>query len=340
MSAVRRTFAAMSSPRTDTTAPQLGPFPVAPQLPSLDNSFGAFLIATFVGLIMYGLTIHQSYRYYRLFPKDLLVLRMTVALTVFLETVHVILCMHICYYYLVAHYFKPDALLEGVWSVRVFPLLTALIVLISESFFTRRVYLIGKQFRVIVVIAPVLMLCVLAFAIAATIEAFVKPSFAEFDRFAWMSSAGFGVAVLVDSMLTGTLILALRTSRTGFRRTDSLIDLMIIYAVNTGLLTGLLDLLSFVFAIVSPNNLIYAAINVVAAKSYANAVLAVLNSREFLRDKIQRDCFGTDMMDLTELKPTPKEETSTDRQTTVDAWHLSQLANAKGAASSHSVLDV
>lgn len=34
----------------------------------------------------------------------------------------------------------------------------------------------------------------------------------------WMTSAGFGVAVLVDSLLTGTLILVLQKSRTGFRK--------------------------------------------------------------------------------------------------------------------------
>lgn len=33
-----------------------------------------------------------------------------------------------------------------------------------------------------------------------------------------MTSAGFGVAVLVDSLLTGTLILVLQKSRTGFRK--------------------------------------------------------------------------------------------------------------------------
>ncbi|KAI0364326.1 hypothetical protein BV20DRAFT_1057303 [Pilatotrama ljubarskyi] len=319
----------MSVTATQTHADQLPSVPVIPKLPSLDNSFGAFLIATFIGLMMYGLTIHQSYRYYRLFPRDAMILRMIVTLIVVLETVHVILCMHICYYYLVSNYSKPTALLEGVWSIRVFPLLTALIVLTSESFFTRRVYLIGRQFRAVVV-APVLMLFILAFATAATVEAFIKPTFADFDSVAWMSSAGFGFAVLVDSLLTGTLILVLRKSRTGFRKTDSLIGLMIVYAVNTGLLTGILDLVSFIFAIVFPDNLIYAAFNVVAAK---------LNSRESLRVKVQRDCFGSDMMDLTGFKETVREGNN-DTEVTAHKWNLLQLATLQGISSSSSVVDI
>ncbi|OJT05272.1 hypothetical protein TRAPUB_3936 [Trametes pubescens] len=82
------------------------------------------------------------------------------------------------------------------------------------------------------------MLVTFGFGVAATVEAFIRPTFADFEKVAWMTSAGFGVAAIVDTLLTGTLILALQKSRTGFKGTDSLIDVLIMYAVNTGLLTG------------------------------------------------------------------------------------------------------
>ncbi|KAI0353785.1 hypothetical protein OH77DRAFT_1427086 [Trametes cingulata] len=282
---------------TAASAP-VNPLSLLPKPPSLDDTFGAFLIATFLGLIMYGLTLHQSYRYYRLFPRDALVLRLFVNLTVILETVHIVLCMHVCYYYLVTSYFKPFVLLDGVWSIRILPVSTVLIILVSESFFARRVYLIGGQYRAIVVFVPVLMLAILGFATAATVEAFIRPTFADFEKVTWLTSAGFGVAVLVDFLLTGALIVVLQKSRTGFKRTDSLIDLLIIYAINTGLLTGIFSVLSFIFAITSPSKLIYSAFNIIAAKSYANSLLAVLNSRKGLMDKAQEDCFGSDTLGL------------------------------------------
>ncbi|KAI0364321.1 hypothetical protein BV20DRAFT_1057299 [Pilatotrama ljubarskyi] len=327
-----------SSPINATVAP-VNPLALPQKAPSLDDSFGAFLIATFIGLIMYGLTLHQSYRYYRLFPKDAVILKITVTLTVLLETIHIVLCMHVCYYYLVAKYFKPTALLDGVWSIRILPVSTVLVILISEGFFTRRVYLIGGEFRAIVVVAPVLMLVILGFGIAASVEAFVRPTFAEFEKVAWMTSAGFGVAVLVDFLLTGTLILVLQKSRTGFRRMDSLIDLLIIYAINTGLLTGIFSLLSFIFAIVSPDKLIYSAFNIVAAKSYANSLLAVLNSRKSLIDKVQQDCFGSETLGLSALKRTTGQDVSGsgDGQfTAVQAWNAPRLPNGQ----SSTVLDI
>ncbi|EIW52851.1 uncharacterized protein TRAVEDRAFT_53283 [Trametes versicolor FP-101664 SS1] len=82
--------------------------------------------------------------------------------------------------------------------------------------------------------------------------------------------AAFGTAVLVDSLLTTTLVLALRQSRTVFKRTDSLITLlvMIMYAVNTGLLTGIFSFLSLIFALVLPTNLIYFALTVLTATTF------------------------------------------------------------------------
>ncbi|KAJ3005105.1 hypothetical protein NUW54_g4494 [Trametes sanguinea] len=146
----------MSLPPTNGTADvPLDPFGVLPKLPSLNNSLGAFIIGTYISLMLYGLTLHQSYRYFRLFPKDLLLMRIIVVATLILETVHTALCMHTCYYYLVVNYSNPAALLEGVWSIRLMPLLTAL---------------------------PVLILLFVGFAAAATAEAFIRPTFADYNK--------------------------------------------------------------------------------------------------------------------------------------------------------------
>ncbi|KAH9895559.1 hypothetical protein C8Q73DRAFT_611340, partial [Cubamyces lactineus] len=47
-------------------------------LPALDNTYGALLLGTSFGLMLYGLTIHQTFRYTRLYPKDKLWLKILV----------------------------------------------------------------------------------------------------------------------------------------------------------------------------------------------------------------------------------------------------------------------
>ncbi|KAL7284309.1 hypothetical protein ACG7TL_001595 [Trametes sanguinea] len=309
----------MSVPSTNAAAEiPLNPLEL-PKLPSLNNTLGAFMIGTYISLMLYGLTLHQSYRYFRLFPKDLLFMRVIVVATLILETVHTALCMHTCYYYLVVNYFNPAALLDGVWSIRLMPLLTALVCLVSEwcicfifsrwivvhsvhySFYVRRVYILGARYRAVVVICPILILVFVGFAAAATAEAFIRPTFKDYNKFEWLDSAAFGAVVLLDVLLTGTLIITLNKSRTGFKRTDSMIDLLIVYTINTGLLTGLFGVLSLIFALTSPNNLIYSALNLVATKTYATSLLAVY---EKLLAAIN-DCFNSESVPMSAFKTVP-----------------------------------
>ncbi|KAI0357932.1 hypothetical protein OH77DRAFT_1510420 [Trametes cingulata] len=103
-----------------------------------------------------------------------------------------------------------------------------------------------------------------------------------FGKDAWLLSAGSLMALIADTLVTTVLIRALRKSRTGSKRTDSMIDILIIYSVNTGLITGVIDLLHTVFAFVRPDDLIYGAFGIIGTKMYANALLAALNSRQSL----------------------------------------------------------
>ena len=53
-----------------------------------------------------------------------------------------------------------------------------------------------------------------------------------------MNSTGVGIASLADTIMTAALIFSLHRSRTGVKRTDGLINILILYAINTGLVTG------------------------------------------------------------------------------------------------------
>ncbi|KAI9058005.1 hypothetical protein FKP32DRAFT_1762002 [Trametes sanguinea] len=312
-------------PTNITSEVPFNPLALLQEVPSLNNTFGAFLLGTFIGLMLYGLTLHQTYRYYRLFPGDLKIIQAFVIAALILETIHTVLCMHICYYYLVLNYAKPLALLDGVWSIRILPVPTALVILVSECFFTRRVYLIGSKYtKAIVAITPVLMVVFMGFAAAACAEAFIRPTFAGFDGVAWMTSAGFGAAVAIDALLAATLVITLHKSRTGFKRTDSLIDLLIIYTINTGLVTGVFGVLSFIFALIWPNSLIWSACNLVATKTYATSLLAVLNSRKRLTDKVSEDCFDSGTINLSALKTTSG---TAQHSTAAERWNVHQLQN-------------
>ncbi|KAI0808213.1 hypothetical protein C8Q74DRAFT_1363620 [Fomes fomentarius] len=53
----------------------LSPLSIPDSIPPFDELYGALLIGTFITLMLYGLTVHQTYRYVCLYPSDVLVLK-------------------------------------------------------------------------------------------------------------------------------------------------------------------------------------------------------------------------------------------------------------------------
>ncbi|KAI0326501.1 hypothetical protein GY45DRAFT_101640 [Cubamyces sp. BRFM 1775] len=286
---------AVPGPCARSEQPQATVLVVASQRPPpLDNSYGALLLGTCFGMMLYGLTIHQVYRYVRLYPKDRFWIKCMVAAILVLETVHSILCIVAVYYHLVTHFFDTVSLTAGHWSTRLtvqtLGLVMGLTIILCQCFYVFRVYHLGphKVYRFLVLVAVICMICELAFFVATTVEVF-HLALDEFPAYSWLVSTGFGCAALAELFLTGTLVVVLWCSRTGSKRTDTIIEILIIYSVNTGLLTSIFDLLSFIFALILPGNLIYVAVGSVAVKLYANSVLAVLNSRRSLSQRMMQD---------------------------------------------------
>ncbi|KAI0739944.1 hypothetical protein C8Q80DRAFT_204344 [Daedaleopsis nitida] len=209
-----------------------------PHVAPLDNSIGAYLIGTFVGLVLYGFLLHQVIAYFRLYPKDHLLLKALVSCVLLLETVGAVLNTHVCYFYLVQKYAQPGELLDSVWSLSLSPIVLASTIAASQVFFVRRVYLIGRRYRFLAIIAALLIIVTIAFDTAATVVGLQVKAFAEITRVGWLIAVGSMSIIAGDICLTLALILTLRQSRTGLKSTDSLIHVIVIYTINTGLLNG------------------------------------------------------------------------------------------------------
>ncbi|KAI0749952.1 hypothetical protein C8Q80DRAFT_656152 [Daedaleopsis nitida] len=289
---------------------------------SLTNTHGALLLGTFVGVILYGMGIHQSSQYCRLFGSDTVVMKLLVILVMLLETVHVIVTVHTSYYYLVSSYLNPVALMHGVWSLNILPLVSGVLMFISQLFFAYRVsltvhcYSVGRPQRVVVTIAVLLLMGEVGFSIAATAKAFTIPSYQETKDVTYLSGVGLALAMAGDAALTTTLVHAFCKSRSASPRREriapatdnsalqdmkagletnvpldepvygpgsepaSMADLLQLYVVNTGLLTGLFNLAALTAAFARPSDFIYASINIITTRLYGNSLLAVLNTRQ------------------------------------------------------------
>ncbi|KAI0667827.1 hypothetical protein C8Q78DRAFT_1081711 [Trametes maxima] len=307
-------------------------------MPSLNGTYGAIFIGMCISIALYGFNFHQIYRYYRLYPKDSISLKSLVFVILIVEAVNSVMPIHLCYDQLVTHYFDPlsltedrwysyldvtthnDEKLTGTYFVKVIEApLGAITIIVCQGFYIRRVYLIGPQwqYRVLVALAVVLLITEIGFMVLMTTKAFQGHYIYDFKKLTWTVSVTFGLAVSIDTIVTGTLITVLLRSRTGFKKTDSLIQSLVVYTFNSGLVTSISSTLAFIFALVEPDGFAYVTLGaIVAPKLYGTSVLAVyvpriyrlaqtlttptrspssLNARKFLADRAM-DGFTTDSL--------------------------------------------
>ncbi|TBU55177.1 hypothetical protein BD310DRAFT_884718 [Dichomitus squalens] len=97
----------MSSDATSTVLISL------PPISSLDNTFDDILIGAFVGLILAGLMLQQTFVYFPVYTKDGSHLKCMIPYLALLDAGNTIVTMYACYYYVGTNYFDPLALLDG-----------------------------------------------------------------------------------------------------------------------------------------------------------------------------------------------------------------------------------
>ncbi|KAI0667854.1 hypothetical protein C8Q78DRAFT_1081736 [Trametes maxima] len=247
--------------------------PAATALPPLDGTYGAILLGTFFNVILCGVEFHQVYQYARGHFDDTNLMRCFVAFLAIVDGLGTALAIHMCYWFLVTNYFTPK-LITVVWSMKIQGIVDTVVVFACQCFFVRRVYLIGRRFRFLVWFIMVLILGEVALASVSYIEIFLIPNILEYRKYALCDPAAYALAAAADVMLTSLLIFELHRSRTGFKRTDSTIDVLIAYAITTGLITALFNVYCVVIALVEPDNWVYIASDMFTTKLYVTSTLA------------------------------------------------------------------
>ncbi|KAE9403119.1 hypothetical protein BT96DRAFT_936661 [Gymnopus androsaceus JB14] len=103
------------------------------------------------------------------------------------------------------------------------------------------------------------------------------------NKAAWNISNASGIAF--DTILTIALTSSLYRARSGIRKTNHVINLIIIATVQTNLITTFFSIAQLF--LVLPHATVYAGLSAILPKSYINSFLATLNSRDYLQTKLE-----------------------------------------------------
>ncbi|EIW59056.1 uncharacterized protein TRAVEDRAFT_71266 [Trametes versicolor FP-101664 SS1] len=254
---------------------------------SLDNTFGAALIGLIVGAVLFGITILQTFTYFGNYNEDSRIVKSLVIILTVLDALHLVLCTRTIYWYLITNFTDADNLDKTTWSMALQTDCNGLIGLIVEVFFARRVWMMSHNWLITGVI---LVLAALHFGLGVvfTAQSFILGRFSKFKSLTWVTCLGLGAAAAADILIAGAMCYYLYRKRTGLKKTDSLVTTLMLYSINTGLATSIIGTISVISFGAMPTNFVWLGFFWIMGKCYVNSFLALLNSRDRLREKVTK----------------------------------------------------
>jgi len=250
-------------------------------------TLGAILLGLVFSSTFFGVTLLQTYQYYDRYWNDTLWLKLFVALIFVLDVAQIVTVIHSNWWYLIQNYAMPQSLAIVPWSLGLEVGITTSIGLLVQGFFALRVYILSRGNYVVTGTIFALTLTQFILGVYYAAKGQETKLVATIAKITWASTASLACSIAGDAIITGAMCYYLHLSRSGIKRTDKLIDIMIVYCVNTGLLTTICAICTIILSEVVSNTYWDTMFYFLISKCYVNSTLATLNAREKLRGTTQ-----------------------------------------------------
>lgn len=253
--------------------------------PSIENTFGALFIGATLAAFLWGISNVQILFYFQMQRgTGITFLKLAIILLWILDALHLAFIVHSIYYYLVINYASMDALTEIVWSFKLQVIFNVLITNSVHALYLHRLWIVSKgRSRALPITVCITVALDLGVDIALVWVIYQCHTFSDLIQAKWASYTALGTIAVVDILIVSSLWYLLATSRTGFSSTDSFVDKLTAYIVNTGCIMSIGSVATMITCAVMPNNYIFIGVGFVVSKLYVNSFLALLNARYYLQ---------------------------------------------------------
>jgi hypothetical protein len=248
----------------------------------LDLVIGVLLIGLFFNTYLYGLVTYQFIVYYNTKFNDRLWIKAVVGSLFVLDTIHSAVAIFAAWELCVTNYGNPASLASVSWTIPFTAVATALAAIITQFFLGHRVYVLTKNIPVTVAIG-VLSILGFIFGTYAGIYSGILKEVAKFTPLEPLVICWLGFQTAADLLITSVLCFVLSSSRTGFRRTDTIINRLIRGAVQTGVFACIFALADMFSFLLHRETYLYAMFAYPLGRIYTNTLLDTLNARTALQ---------------------------------------------------------
>jgi len=257
---------------------------------SLDSTYGFWLVAIWLQTLLQGCALLQAWLYFHWYSKDHWGIKTMVVILVVIETFQIVVFFQVTYFYLIDGFGKFAALFLIHWQDSAQLLATFLSAFIVQMYFGYCIFVLNRKNKIIPIIIVVLALTEIGSGIAQTINTVKLTSFTQLDGTKAVMTLQSAATLLCDAMITCSLVYTLRNHKGNFRSTDSILNTLMIYAINRGVLTAICAALNLILFLALPGTFYFFIGLELSGKLYVNSALATLNSRNHITRKSQSNC--------------------------------------------------
>lgn len=265
--------------------------PIPPPLPDLALTYGVFEVGALMVMFLTGIATLQVWNYFRDYDDDPKSVRLMVIFVYGADVLHTALLCHSLYHYTIIKFGQFLDLQTIVWSLEATIPMAGVVAFVVQTYFCVRIQRITGWIAAgvcwILALARLILDCFLTQEVAGA-GVFV---ILQAKRAKTLGLGTLIVGAVSDVLIAGFMCMGLLRARSGFARTDKLLDKLVAYTIGSGLLTSIVALCEAVtFGVLS--NFVFLAFYCILPKLFSNSLLASLNERSYTRRDLSNKNYG------------------------------------------------
>ncbi|KAF9224907.1 hypothetical protein BS17DRAFT_766243 [Gyrodon lividus] len=243
---------------------------VGPAGVDIGLSIGSTLAGVFGSLVLYGISVLQTFIYYVSYPDDSASKKLLVIIVFLLDTVHSVLACAGMWNYLVQHF-------GDLANIMVLHATVIIPVLITTKAIVTPTIAESGRFHCPIFLHVADMVFQYSAVMTPTVTVVDGPLLTK------VANVHLGLTAAVDVIIATVMCTLLAKGRTGFnKRTDRVLFRWIIISINTGVWTAFFAVFTLVLHALHPSDLLLSATYYPICTVYGNTLLANFNARLYV----------------------------------------------------------
>ncbi|KAF6764164.1 hypothetical protein DFP72DRAFT_415600 [Ephemerocybe angulata] len=250
-----------------------------------DDILGTLLIGVTVNTYLYGVVSCQYTTYHNTNFDDKLCVKLAVLFLFTLDTAQSIFMIYLSWIFTVVNFSNPVVFSNTHWPCAFIPIGTAVTACVSHLFLGLRMYGISKN-KALYAIVLAMTIAELAAGVAFGICMWIMDDPTLLYTLRPFIVSWLTIQMTIDIFVSCFMSCFFHRCRTGYRRTDTVINRLIRGCIQTGAFSAMLAICGLVAFIVRPHTILYAMFMIPIGRTYTTTLMDTLNVRFELKERL------------------------------------------------------